>query len=259
MKIRPVIVLPALVFTLHTSALRADEPAAEVVSALQSVYSFLVPDAGAKAPAIEIEAKFENATGDAKVLNGRPVRLKYQAPNRFFLGTEVNGPVSLSSDGTKVWIHVPKKNMLLEGDASVPRFSTRPDSMQATKVPQLQLPVKKEQLALLPVLADISLRPSASGSTEVVITPKDAAVESLHIPKATLTADLEPGSRWPQTISFTDGKNIQATLRITSHKVSDSLAAAAGQPVAESDETTERVAVAHLVKFLENAVSSIGD
>jgi isopenicillin-N N-acyltransferase-like protein len=261
MNTRLLLTLPATVLFL-TVPLRAEEPsgaAGQVVSALQTAMAFISPDPGAPARAIELAAKFENATGDAKVLNGRPVRLKYQAPNRFYLSTEINGPVSLSSDGTKVWIHVPKKNMLLEGAADVPRFSTRPGSVQATKVPSLQLPVSGAELALLPVFADITTKAADGGGSAIVITPKDAAVESLGLPKITLIIGLPEAGGWPQTFTYNDGKGTAATLRLTSHAVSDELPAAAWQPVAEADDKTERVALAHLVKFMQTAVSSIGD
>src|SRR5688572_11767475 len=118
MKTKFLFALPAaaLVFAFP---LRAEEPspgAAALVEGLQRVLTFVMPDPGAPQRALELEAAFENATGSVKFLNGRPLRMKLQPPDRFFLATDVNGPVSLSSDGTKVWIHVPKKNMLLEGD-----------------------------------------------------------------------------------------------------------------------------------------------
>jgi isopenicillin-N N-acyltransferase-like protein len=260
MNFRLLLTLPATALVCCLP-LRAEEPSAAangMVSALQQVVSFISPDPGAPARAIELEAKFENATGDAKVVNGRPVRVKFQAPNKFWLGTDIDGPVSLSSDGTKVWIHVPKKNLLLEGDPAVPRFSTRPDSVQATNVPTVQLPVNGAQLALLPVLADITTKSSDGGGTTLCITPKDATVQSLSIPKATLSIGLAGDHGWPHTFTYDDGKGTAATLRLTSHSISDELPQSAWQPVAEADDKTERVALSHLVKFVETVVGSIG-
>ncbi len=262
MKTRMFLTLPATAVLIFACPLRAELPApaaGQLVSALQQAVAFIAPDPGAPARAIELEAKFENATGDAKVLNGRPVRVKFQAPNKFWLGTEVEGPVSLSSDGTKVWIHVPKKNLLVEGDPAVPRFGTRPDSVQATKVPAVKLPVNGAQLALLPVLADITTKSSSDGGgTTLCITPKDAAVQSFGIPKATLSISMGDDHGWPHTFTYDDGKGTAATLRLTSHSISDELPQSAWQPVAESDDKTERVALSHLVKFVETAVGSIG-
>ena len=260
MNTRLLLTLPATALVLPLP-LRAEEPspaAGQLVAALQTVVSFVSPDPGAPARAIELEAKFENATGDAKIVEGRSVRLKFQAPNKFFIGTEIDGPVSLSSDGTKVWIHVPKKNMLLEGDPAVARFTTRPDSIQATKVPPVKVPVNGAQLALLPVLADITTKPTEGGGTTLFITPKDATVASFGIPKATLSIGLPEDHGWPHTFTYDDGKGTAATLRLVSHSVSDELPQSAWQPVAESDDKTERVALAHLVKFVETAVGSIG-
>ncbi len=253
--------LPATALFLFASPLRAEEPSAaagQLVEVLQQIVSFVSPDPGAPAQAIELEAVFEKATGGIDMLNGRPVRLKFQAPNKFFLGTDVDGPVSLSSDGAKVWIHVPKKNLLLEGDSTVPRFTTRPDSVQATKVPAVQIPVTAAQLALVPVLADITTKSTDGGGMTLSITPKDAAVQSLNIPKATLTIALPDAHSWPQTFTYDDGKGNSVTLRLKSHSISDELPQSAWQPVAESDDKTDRVALAHLVKFVETAIGSIG-
>ena len=262
MNTRLLLTLPATIICISIAPLRAEEPspaAGKLVEALQTAISFVSPDPGAPARAIELEAVFEKATGDAQVVEGRPVHIKFQAPNKFFIGTDVDGPVSLSSDGTKVWIHVPKKNLLLEGDPTVPRFTTRPDSVRATKVPAVQVPVTGAQLALLPALADITTKSSDGGGTTIVITPKDAAVQSFGIPKATLSISIGDDHGWPHTFTYDDGKGTSATLRLTSHSISDELPQSAWQPVAESDDKTERVALSHLVKFLETAVSSIGD
>jgi Acyl-coenzyme A:6-aminopenicillanic acid acyl-transferase len=253
--------LPASLLLATVPPVRAEESsiaAATVVGGLQKALSFVLPDPGAPPRAVEIEAKFEAATGAIRFLDGRPVRIKLEPPNKFFLGTEIDGPVSLSSDGTRMWIHVPKKKMLLEGDASVPRFSTRPDSVKTMKVPALTLPVNATHVAMLPALADITGTGTPEGGLSLAITPKPEALQSLKIPKATLTVVLPAADGWPQTISYDDGKGAAATLRLVRHSVSDSLPESAWKPVAESDDKTERVALAHLTKFVETAVGSIG-
>ena len=250
--------VPALL--LSFSPLRAAEApgAGDFVAMLQEVAAFVAPEAGAPARAVEVDMAFENATGGVKFLNGRPAKIKFQAPNRFWLGTEIDGPVSLSSDGTKMWIHVPRKNLLLEGDASVPRFSTRPDSVKAVNIPALKLPVTAAQLSLLPALADIKGTWSGTAGATLSVTPNDAAVQSFGIPKATLSLTLPDAGSWPHTLSYNDGKGTAVTLRLKGHTVSDHLPDTAWRPVAEADDKTERVALAHLVKFLDTAVSSIG-
>ena len=75
-------------------------------------------------------------------------------------------------------------------------------------------------------------------------------MKSLRIPKATLTAVLPDQDSWPQTLSYDDGKGTAVTLRIKSHTLTDSLPDTVWRPVAESDDKTERVALAHLVKFM---------
>ena len=252
--------LPATALLLFASPVRAEtRPGAlEILTgSLREAISFVAPPAGKAAQAVEIDVAFENATGEAKIVNGRSAKIKFQAPNRFWLSAEVDGPVSLSSDGTKVWIHVPKKNMLLEGDASVPRFTTRPDSVQAMTVPELKLPLSDAQINLLPALLDSQILYPENDRLTCVFKPKGALTESLGLPKATVT--MKYVAAWPETISYDDGKGTAATLRIKSHKVSTQLPATAWQPVAESDDKVERVALAHLVKFVQAAVSSIGE
>jgi Acyl-coenzyme A:6-aminopenicillanic acid acyl-transferase len=232
--------------------------AAPLVKALQDIVEFVSPPAGGASRAVEVEAIFEKASGSIRSLKDKPFRLKFQPPNRFFISGDVDGPVSLSSDGAKIWIHVPGKHLLLEGDAGVPRFSTRPDSIQATVVPEVKLPVTPAQIALLPMMADITLQTLDDGSHKVSITPKDATAQSLKIPKATVKILVADEHSWPRTISYHDGKNASATLRILSHTISESLPASAWQPVPAPGDKTERVALAHLVRFLEVSVHSLG-
>lgn len=253
------LVFPAMM--LCAAPVRAEEGSAAagpLVSALQDIVNFVAPPAGAAVQAVEIEGKFDNATGGAKFLNGRPVKVKFQPPNRFFLATEVEGPVSLSSDGTKVWVHVPGKNMLIEGDNTVPRFSMRPDSVKAVSIPEVKLPVTAAQMALLPALVDIGLESPAEGGYRVTVKPKETTVTAFKIPAATLTVTVPDEYSWPQTLSYDDGKGTSATLHITSHTVSAGLPESAWQPVAEADDKKERVALAHLVRFAEVTIKSIG-
>ncbi len=231
---------------------------ARLVQILQDVAAFVAPASGTSGQAIELKMEFEKATGSVKFLEDHPLMLRFQAPNRLFLAMDVNGPVSLSTDGTKVWLHVPAKNMLIEADNSVPRFSTRPDSIKTVTIPELKLPVTGAQLAMVPLLFNMDVKGSEAEGWTAKISPKPEAVQSLKIPAATLTAVLPDAKGWPQTLSYDDGKGNAVTLKLTSHKVSDSLPQSAWQPQSDSDDKVERVALAHIVKFAETAIGSIG-
>ena len=124
------------------------------------------------------------ATGGLKELGGRCAEVVLQPPNRFVIKTEVDGPVMLSSDGTKLWVSVPGKGMVLEGDPAVPRFSGRVDSVGSERVPTLSLPVTAAQMGLLPVLAEIGGGESGGKRTSTVRVKPEAG-ETRKLPGGT--------------------------------------------------------------------------
>ncbi len=256
------LLLPSVIFTTapvlpaQDAGAGAGEGAAVLHGALRDVLGFLNPDPGTAARSIKLDLMVESATGGAGFLKGRAVKLVLQPPDRFSIQTDIDGPVSLSTDSRKMWIHVPKKNMLIEGDESVPRFSARPDSVQKVTIPKLPLP-SIQQLALVPMMADIKLAPGAAGGMTLAISPKEEAAKALNIPRATLTIGV-PSGAWPDTFTYDDHQGATAVIRLRSHEISGPLPDSDWAPQAEPDDKKEKVALAHLTRFLETAAGSLG-
>jgi outer membrane lipoprotein-sorting protein len=243
-----------LAFALLTLPVAAQEAPPElVVGRLIEAQQFLagqIPHAAS----LSLTLKVESATGSFKTLSGKPLDLQLEPPNRFAVTTELNGPVSLRSDGTKLWIHVPSKNLLLEGDPGVPRFSTRPDSTRAAAPPSLQLPIQPAQIGLAAALVNIT-EESAAPQRTITLSAKPEAIDSLGFPQGTLRLSLD-SENWPETVTYNDGHGNSATVRITSRSTGPSLPPESWKPA--TDQKPERVALVHLTKFLETAIAGLG-
>jgi hypothetical protein len=202
-------VVALMVVVVSCQGMRAEEAKVEVpgerlVGMLMGVQRFL---GGQESGAARVSMMLEvgEATGGLKDLGGRRAEVVLQPPNRFVIKTEVDGPVMLSSDGTKLWVSVPGKGMVLEGDPAVPRFSGRPDSVGSERVPTLGLPVTAAQMGLLPVLAEIG-GGETRGKRTMTVKLKPEAVESLKLPGGTVTLTMGGSGDWPETVRYDDGK-----------------------------------------------------
>lgn len=238
---------------LAVPATAQDTPPELLVGKLIEAQQFLsagIPHAAS----LSLSLKVESATGSLKSLNGKPLDLQLEPPNRFALTSDLNGPVSLRSDGTRIWIAVPGKNLLLEGDPSVPRFSTRPDSTQPATPPSLKLPVQPAQIGLAATLMNIA-EESAAPQRTITVSAKPEAIESLGFPAGSLRISLD-SENWPETVTYSDGKGSTATIRITSRSTGPALPPETWKPA--SDQKPERVALVHLTKFLETAIANLG-
>ena len=236
---------------------RAEEVAAErLVGMLMGVQRFL---GGEESGAARVTMMLEvgEATGGLKDLGGRRVEVMLQPPNRFVVKTDVDGPVMLSSDGTKLWVSVPGKGMVLEGDPAVPRFSGRVDSVGSERVPKLSLPVTAAQMGLLPVLAEIGGGESG-GKRTMTVRLKPEAVETLKLPGGTVTLTMGGSGDWPETVRYDDGKGTGATVRVVSREVGGVAGDEAWRPVVGEGVKVERVALGHLTRFLGTALGSLG-
>lgn len=254
-------VVAVMVMVVNCQGMRAEEakvevPAERLVGMLMGVQRFL---GGEESGAARVSMMLEvgEATGGLKELGGRRAEVVLQPPNRFVIKTEVDGPVMLSSDGTKLWVSVPGKGMVLEGDPAVPRFSGRPDSVGSERVPTLGLPVTAAQMGLLPVLAEIG-GGETGGKRTMTVRLKPEAVETLKLPGGTVTLTMSGSGDWPETVRYDDGKGTAATVRVVSREAGGALGDDAWRPAVGEGVKVERVALGHLTRFLGTALGSLG-
>ncbi len=190
-------------------------------------------------------------------LKGREADFSYQWPDRLFVSAEVEGErYYLAREGGEIRVCVPHKEMYLVGANDVPRFSANPDSVEPIELANFSLPVSKWQLRLLPALIKVE----KSGS-RFEVEFKSFAAKRLDAPEmARLELALDPESGHPQSIFVSDGDELHVRVQFSDWSMEESDAAVAGWNIVSDDfPETERVALAHLAKFVDVTLSNLNE
>ncbi|RYD27764.1 MAG: hypothetical protein EOP86_24070, partial [Verrucomicrobiaceae bacterium] len=232
----------------------------EVMGALGEVFSFLQPSSGQEARSVTADLTVTTATGGAEFLKDAKFHVQVQPPSRLLVKAEVGDrSLTFCQDGEKVWIHVPKKDFLIRADNTVPQFSTRPDSVQPVKFNLLSLPVSHSQLALLTVLLRMERQETATaGEAEYVLSPSPAAAAmELPVRNPSLTATVLAGRDWPSTLRYQDDRT-KVELAVSPPVIAAALPDAAWQPVTDSDDREEHVALSQIDRFVKVVTANLG-
>ena len=255
--------LPAasLWIALCAAPIRAEEtpPVQKVMSVLTDALSFFQPEAGRPVRSLHLSGSVETATGVLKDLKGAAFDLQMQPPLYLKLHVTAAGhEITLCQNDQQWWIHVPEKKLLLIGDPTVPRFSTRPDSVQPTSLDLFRLPVSRTQLMMVPALLTASAAPATEGTMAFTLSPSPAAAAlELPVQHPSLTVIVPAGSASPQSLNYKDDSNT-FTLRLAAPESSGALPASTWQPAPEAGHRVEKVALSHLERFFKSAIGSLG-
>ncbi|MES2705680.1 MAG: C45 family peptidase [Verrucomicrobiota bacterium] len=239
---------------------RTEAASAEVMGALGDALAFLQPAPGAEARSVTADFTVRTATGGAEFLKDAKFHIQVQPPDRLLVRADIGErSVTLCQDGDKAWIYVPKKDFLIRADNTVPQFSTRPDSVRPVKFDLLTPPLSKSRLALLPVLLRMDRQPAAdAGGTDYVLSPSPAA-EALKLPvtKPSVTATVRDGSCWPVSVRYQDDST-RVEIEVSTPVLAAALPAAAWQPVTDSNDREEHVALCQIDRFVKVMVANLG-
>jgi len=223
----------------------------EVGGAIREMISLVQPDDAASRPVVTGGLRIIEGKGIPDDLVGRRVQVAFQSPDRVRVSAEVDGEdYAIGRIGQRVWMHVPHKNLAIEGRNEVPRFSSDPSSVLPITLAPLELPVKGWQLALLPALIKVGMIDTDTFSCR----PSFWMVERLGVPKFVL--DLKFDERQlPTEVTFIQNE-VKVTLAI------DDLAIAESSEVAwdldlEDGQTAELVSLSHLDRFVTVALDNL--
>ncbi len=225
----------------------------DVLGFLQKAQAFLGAPADSPPEPVAFELKCLSGSGAVRFLEGRSLLVQAQSLHRLKLSAEIDGSsVTVCRNGDQLWVHVPRKNLLVIGDPAVPRFATRPDSVSHEKLDIGSAFFAPQQLLLLPFAVAISSVPNG-GSSDYILEAGELAREAGI--KGRLVARVADGDEYPSRLSFDDGKT-GATIEILPHDAS-SVDDTTWQPQPEADDRTERVALSHLTRFVRVASASL--
>ncbi len=214
----------------------------------------LTPPADSPAPAYSTEIEIITATGAPKDLLGKRVALAFQAPDRVKLTATVGAETYAAGRfQNQLWLHASGKQFGLVGTPEVPRFKTDP-APDGTVLPDFTLPVKREQILLLPLLCQVEAAPDLTlGShicTGLRLSPRPEARTAMKLPDFTLTVWVRSPRNDPARIEFQSGKT-EVTLDFHRNQLHASgLPDTDWQIPARQGDHIETVALGHLTRFL---------
>ena len=257
----------ALVLTL-AAALRAQDSAAApsageiFAKAVSQAAAIVEPVVGT--PARTFSARLKVVKSSQASLAGQSLDLAYQAPDKLRLATAIERrPFVIGRHGEELWILAPQKKFGVIGSAAVPKFSTRPDSIDQMPLGPLKLPVPREQLALLPLLLQSEAAPAETvGGARchvLRLTPQPQAAEVLKLGDARIGLWLRESDLLPARVAYADGRGFEIEIELQDAKLSEPWPAEKWKLTPASGDKVETVARAHLSRFLPVLVSLLTD
>lgn len=229
----------------------------ELAAVVRAWHERIEPPSAKNAAVLSASLTFSEVSGIPDELKDRSAEFSYQWPDKLFLSAEVEEEdYHLARDGDEIRIFVPHENMYLVGANDVPRFSANPDSVEPVELADFSLPVSRWQLRLLPALIRVE---KTESHYEVKFKP--FAAKRLDIPgKARLEVALEAKTDLPQFIRVADGGDIDVRVQFSDWEVEESGEADAGWRNESGDiPEPERVALAHLAKFVDVTLSNLNE
>jgi len=218
------------------------------------------PPAGTAPPAVSATLKVIGADGLPEQAVGQEIRLSFQAPDRIRIAFEIEGrQLEMGRAGQQLWCYAPRKAFGIVGSADVPRFATRPDSVDRSPLPPFMLPVPREQLILLPLLMQLDALPSETVDGARCFgmrgRPQPQAIEALKIPDGELRIWVRESDYLPARLDLRDGRGRRLALEFRGIELAESRPAGAWRLEAPPGARVETVALAHVRRFLPAALS----
>ncbi len=253
---KPAALLLALLLLSPAAPRAADDAAlAQRLLAIANTWTgVLAPPAGSPAPAFTTEIEIVAATGAPQDLLGKRLSLAWQAPDRVKLSATVKDETySAGRFQNQLWLHAAGKQFGLVGSPDVPRFQADP-TPDGTVLPDFKLPVKREQILLLPLLCQVEAVPDLTLDGDACpglrLTPRPEARTAMKLPDFTLSVWVRSQDNGPARLTYRAGKT-EVTLDFRRNELhADGLPDAAWQIPARPGDTIETVALGHLTRFL---------
>jgi outer membrane lipoprotein-sorting protein len=219
---------------------------------VQKMAAILEPAAdGAQTFSARLE--FLKSDGLPKELQGQSATLAVQAPDYLRLSADFKGHAyALGRDRQQIWFYVAEKHWGVVGKPGESRFLSAPEKKDNTKVGPLRLPLPREQLALLPLLFNVTAgTPEKIGDDRCFVihaSPKPEAIDALKIPAGNIRLWLREKDLFPVRVGYSDGKATDVQVALHDPKFSAPWAAEQWKIPAQDGDKIETTAVGHLTR-----------
>ena len=200
-------------------------------AALLRIAEVIEPTPGTAPQTFSASVIITEAGGLPKNLVGQKARLAFQAPDRLLLSTTIEEkPFALGRDGQELWVHTPAKKFGVVGTPGRPLFFTAPEKKDLSELPPFKLPILKEQLLLVPVLAKIKLHPpeTIDGVRCQVISgaPPPEAVKAFRLLPFSIGVAIRETDHLPARIKFNSGRGLSLRVQLSDVKLTEAWPAA---------------------------------
>ena len=208
--------------------------------------------------------KVVKAEGLPKEVAGREIELAFQTPDHLRLALELDRQSYVACrDGQELWVYAPAKKFGLVGSPDKAPFSTAPAVKDTKPLGPLELPIRAEQLALLPFFTDVKLLPNESvGATPcrvLTATPKPEAIEALKLPQATLQLWVRESDSFPLRLAYRQGKDTDVQVELVNPHFQEPWQAERWKLKPAAGDKIETVARSHLTRFMTVAIGMMGE
>ncbi|MDB6034385.1 MAG: Alpha/beta hydrolase family protein [Verrucomicrobiales bacterium] len=241
-----------------------DKTAAEIFAAsVSKLVGFLDP--GTNAPStLSLKVTVAGGEGFAKNLEGNGGHLAFQAPDRVRVSADVgNKTYMVGRNGQELWAYVPHKKFGVVGISGTARFASAPDKLDHTRMEPLQLPIPREQLAILPLLAKVELiaiRTNAQTRVfHIKAQPLPETKQALRLLPFIIEAKVRESDWLPQYVKYDDGKGFSLGLEFSDIKVEAPWPAEKWNVPSQPEDKIETTALGHLTRFIETSLGALGD
>ena len=222
--------------------------------ALSNLISIVEPGANATPGVLKANVKVLRASGLPAAV-GAEGRLALQAPDKATLSTQWEGKsYAVGRDGQEVWIHVADQKFGVIGRPGERRFKNVPASRDTTELPDLTLPLPKEQLLLMTLLMNVEALPTETNQgvrcRVVRAAPLPEARKMLRLRAFKIEAAVRETDLLPARIGYLDNHDNDILVEVRDPMLA--AAAPAGQwkiPAAAGDHV-ETTALSHLTHFV---------
>ncbi len=255
----------ALALLVVASWLRAQEAPAqtpqEILGAAVGKWAALIePPAGAAPRTFSATLRVNRADGLGRDLAGRSAQVAIQAPDRLAVTVEIQGrELQFGRNGQELWAFAPAKRFGVVGRPEVPRFRSRPDSVDRAPLPPFKLPLSREQWLLLPLMFQLELLPEETVGGARCYTfrgaPQPQARQALRRPEGTFTLWVRQTDYLPARLRLADARGRLLELEAQDLALTDPWPAHAWRLQGAGLFTIETVARAHLQRFIPAALS----
>jgi len=225
------------------------------------VLDLIEPPAGAKPKTVSLKAVVVKGVGLPAEVVGKQLELAYQAPDHLRIALELDGAKYLAArNGNEIWAYNVAKRFAILAVDGVPMFSTMPQDLDKTVLPDFRLPMGRMQLALglLAINAEAQPPQQIDGAAYDVLklSFSPTLAELAGVKSGEMRVWIRRSDGLPTRFAYAQGR-VDVTVELRDLEVSEPWPAAKWALQPRQGDTVQKVALGHTLKLMDVATSAL--